>query len=821
MPARPPVPVPRTTRIRARWGVCAGVAFAVIVLLAMGASMAPGASSGTVVGAVVPSATTLDGAGCAPGMPGVTEFGNVLPTTTTVTTSDCVLVWGSSNATSMLRTFQSDAVGSAMGAAATTWASKSTRDVGGFEDISAASTSTAYAAGGGAGVRYTTTGGSGWAVFDPGANSVRDVAVVPGVASTAVFVGDNGMVNRTTTTGGSWPAETSSTASTLRAVSMSDATNGYAVGDAGRVIRRTTAGGTTWSVVTSAGAQTLQAVSAFSPTVVFVAGTGGALYRSDTSGASWVAATGTCNFTFTDIVAVDANTAFVVGHGGRVVRAFWNGATFACTDLTSNANVGEDMRGVSTDGTSIFAVGVMGTLIRSNNTTAAATWSRMLPGTAADLGGVSSPSDGSIWVAGTSDTISSAPNGTTFAVVRVETTDSTTLTAVAGVSDTTAYVVGGQVDRGATWQAAIRKTANGGTSWTSQTSSTTNALFGVDAVGDGTIAYAAGDNGTIVQTTNGGTTWAAQSVAPAGTRLWDIDMVDEVYGWAVGDSGTIVRTSNGGTSWVAQTSGVTNTLSAVSAVDKDIAFAVGTMGRVLRTTNGGATWSNMTGIPTTQALDDVSAANAKVVWVAFGYQQLLQAANADVATPTWNLRSTGTGGDQFSIDTVGPNAVFAGAAWNEINRTRDGGTTWSTDNAAGSSLQLYGIDAIDENSAWGVGSDNGVVLTVTTPATAFGDYADAGPNWSSGTSIFAACLKDSTGTNVTPVWTVDASCTASGTGIWQGIPTTSAGGSSKIAGATTATNATTKLRFGIYVQANQAPGRYSAGLTFEVVAPNA
>ena len=80
------------------------------------------------VTATIPSATSLDGAGCAPGLAGVTEFGTVQPTTSAVTSDDCVLVWGSSNATSMLRTFQSDAVGSAMGAASATWAAKSTRD---------------------------------------------------------------------------------------------------------------------------------------------------------------------------------------------------------------------------------------------------------------------------------------------------------------------------------------------------------------------------------------------------------------------------------------------------------------------------------------------------------------------------------------------------------------------------------------------------------------------------------------------------------------------------------------------------------------------
>jgi hypothetical protein len=101
------------------------------------------------------------------------------------------------------------------------------------------------------------------------------------------------------------------------------------------------------------------------------------------------------------------------------------------------------------------------------------------------------------------------------------------------------------------------------------------------------------------------------------------------------------------------------------------------------------------------------------------------------------------------------------------------------------------------------------------------DYLDAGPNWSSGTTMFGACLRSWAGANVAPTWTPDATCTASGTGVWKGIPTLSTAPAGKIAGATAATNGTINLRFGMYVAANQAPGRYSAGVSFEVVAPNA
>ncbi len=62
----------------------------------------------------VPSATTINATGCAPGVTDVTDFGDVLPGTPATTGADCVVLFGSSNDTSMLRLFQTDGGGDAM-----------------------------------------------------------------------------------------------------------------------------------------------------------------------------------------------------------------------------------------------------------------------------------------------------------------------------------------------------------------------------------------------------------------------------------------------------------------------------------------------------------------------------------------------------------------------------------------------------------------------------------------------------------------------------------------------------------------------------------
>ncbi|MCW2927341.1 MAG: repeat protein [Thermoleophilia bacterium] len=106
---RPTRPLRRLLQV----GVAACAAASFLALTTMsGAGSA--ASSSTVIGATVPSATTLSTGGCGSNVPGITSFGAVLPNASVVTTADCVVTFGSSNDTSMLRMFQPDGNGDAM-----------------------------------------------------------------------------------------------------------------------------------------------------------------------------------------------------------------------------------------------------------------------------------------------------------------------------------------------------------------------------------------------------------------------------------------------------------------------------------------------------------------------------------------------------------------------------------------------------------------------------------------------------------------------------------------------------------------------------------
>ncbi len=78
------------------------------------AASSPAATAGPVVGATVPSATNVTATSCAPGTASVTDFGALLPAAAVRTPSDCIVEFGSSNDTSMLRLHQRDLGGDAM-----------------------------------------------------------------------------------------------------------------------------------------------------------------------------------------------------------------------------------------------------------------------------------------------------------------------------------------------------------------------------------------------------------------------------------------------------------------------------------------------------------------------------------------------------------------------------------------------------------------------------------------------------------------------------------------------------------------------------------
>ena len=155
---------------------------------------------------------------------------------------------------------------------------------------------------------------------------------------------------------------------------------------------------------------------------------------------------------------------------------------------------------------------------------------------------------------------------------------------------------------------AIRKTADGGVTWTLETSNAGAGILNDISLWDSSNLWAVGDGGVVVHTTDGGATWTAQSSGTTNTLI-EVTASSASNAWMAGDGGLIKTTANGGTAWTSQTSGTTANFYAIRAADAKTVVAAGQGGVIVQTNDGGVSWTTKTSA-TTGDITMVSASGA-------------------------------------------------------------------------------------------------------------------------------------------------------------------------------------------------------------------
>ena len=92
---------------------------------------------------------------------------------------------------------------------------------------------------------------------------------------------------------------------------------------------------------------------------------------------------------------------------------------------------------------------------------------------------------------------------------------------------------------------------NGGTTWTAETSGTTQTRSALGCPGSG-WCYATGSAGTIISTYNGGTTWDPQPVL-GNFNLLGVSCALPTTCEVVGQSGTVIGITADNSSWAVRT----------------------------------------------------------------------------------------------------------------------------------------------------------------------------------------------------------------------------------------------------------------------------
>lgn len=784
---------------RPRIAPVAVLAVSVAVAVSLLPSVGSGASSGTVVGATVPSAISLQD-GCVASA--ARSFGTILPGAVAMTSTGagvCRYTFSSSNSSSMLRLYQADRTTQAMVGRPTSWASRS--GGGSPQDLAHAGPTLLVSqdawAGDGRFIR-SLDGGATWSSFIPGGGGTPQVATPSN--SVAWRFGD-GVVQRSIDMQAPTPSWTSINANLQGGGVVqpldADAVNStvaWATGYAG-IFRTGDAGATNWTV-TGSPCTNPDRIDATSSSTAFVVGWG-RICRSADSNASW---TEEMTGLPADFVAADvqgspqtATTIWTVGDRGRVARSTDNGATWTAVTSTP-IPAGLITLDVLSDAVA-YVAGWDGLVFRTIDS--GVSWTRYRVPVTGPIMSMAAASASSLVVA----PHASGPRAT----------PDTGVTWVVPIGSGDAYRDLDAIDQNvliaAVGNGKVAVSTDGGVNMTFR--DTGLGLRNVRGVAmlDADSFLAVGDQGTIARTDDAGVTWIQRS---SGTTedLWDVDVTSEGVAVAVGAGGTILRSADDGWNWTTRSS-TGSDLRRIDARSGAPVIAVGVNGAIRRSADAGVTWTTPVS-PTTGTLDSVAVASDLVMYAAHT-GTLVKSVDGGV---TWTQQ--GIGG-MSRVESVSPNIVWLTAGyiggWQEwANYSTDGGATWvnawSNNNPDVSALHM-----LDDGRIYFGGS--GGLLRSTDPPTTVADYA--GGAWAGAGSAFGACLQDLTGSAVAATWTEDAgTCSAVDTDAWYAVPTAPV----KVAQMAAAGTGTVDIVWGFKAAAGLAPGQYSAGIVVEALAPN-
>jgi photosystem II stability/assembly factor-like uncharacterized protein len=127
-------------------------------------------------------------------------------------------------------------------------------------------------------------------------------------------------------------------------------------------------------------------------------------------------------------------------------------------------------------------------------------------------------------------------------------------------------------------------TADGGQSWSSQPTPTTEALADIWFT-DQLSGWAVGYGGVILHTSNGGNIWRKQK-SPLNYFWKAVWFKNPQCGWIAGEHGTILKTMDSGATWHIQITGDDLIFNSITFAPDGRGWAVGEFGVIYTTTNG-------------------------------------------------------------------------------------------------------------------------------------------------------------------------------------------------------------------------------------------
>jgi photosystem II stability/assembly factor-like uncharacterized protein len=278
------------------------------------------------------------------------------------------------------------------------------------------------------------------------------------------------------------------------------------------------------------------------------------------------------------------------------------------------------------------------------------------------------------------------------------------------MSASTGIVVGAQTAVGS--PATIRRTTNGGASWTNITNIYTDTLRSVWFVND-TIGFACGAKGRIIKTIDAGLVW--DTVASGVSNLLrSVHFPTAQTGYICGGGGIIMKSIDGGNTWAQLASPLAQDLINIRFLNQDTGYACSSLGTflsgyVIRTYDGGASWDTVH--TNAQGMLGIAIANDSTVVSGGGNQTIVRTTDGG---QTWSTPYTGTASTNFRASwfTSSTTGYMVGDV-GSLFKTTNGGANWTPITVV--TQGLLGIHFPNADTGYVVG--NGVILKYITPCT--------------------------------------------------------------------------------------------------------
>jgi photosystem II stability/assembly factor-like uncharacterized protein len=273
------------------------------------------------------------------------------------------------------------------------------------------------------------------------------------------------------------------------------------------------------------------------------------------------------------------------------------------------------------------------------------------------------------------------------------------------------YSLNGTVVWAAGDNGALYRSVDGGMSYSSRSIGTVNykSVTGIIA-----NIWVAGEGGTLLISTNAGVNFTLSTIGAA-DNINSMYFTDINTGWVCCSNGKIYKSTNAGVNWISQASPVSVSLKIIKFVNASTGFSAGDGGTVIITTNGGVTWvQSATPMNKNILAGDISGSTIMV------------------SLPDgWVLRSTNLGNTWSSIDykvTTKPditglvmmnaNTYLSCGVGGFIRKSTDGGATFTYQNNP-LHLDLKTMYFKDSLRGWCISGNTNVILRTT----------NGGDNW--------------------------------------------------------------------------------------------